>query len=48
MGIFDLILIRLSKVLQNAGWKELFEQCPLEVVQKRCIISPLQAMGESV
>ncbi len=38
---------RLPKVLQNAGWKELFDRCPLEVVPKRCIIAVCQAHGEN-
>jgi hypothetical protein len=38
---------RLPKVLQNAGWKELFDRCPLEVMPKRCIIAVCQAHEEN-
>lgn len=37
---------RLHEVLQNNAWKEIFEQCPLEVVPKRCMIAVCQAHGE--
>lgn len=38
---------RLFEVLQNEAWKELFNQCPLETVPKRCIIAVCQAHGEN-
>lgn len=38
---------RLHEVLQNEAWKELFDECPLEVVPKRCIIAVCQAHGQN-
>ncbi len=35
----------LAGVLQNKTWKELFDRCPSEVVQKRCMIAVCQAHG---
>ena len=37
---------RLHEVLQNNAWKEIFDQCPMEVVPKRCMIAVCQAHGE--
>lgn len=37
---------RLSEVLQNKEWGDLFENCPLEVVPRRCILAVCQAHGE--
>lgn len=37
---------RLSEVLQNEEWRDLFETCPLEVVPRRCILAVCQAHGE--
>ena len=37
---------RISEVLQNTEWKNLFEECPLEIVSKRCILAVCQAHGE--
>ena len=36
---------RLPGVLQNKTWKELFDRCHSEVVQKRCMIAVCQAHG---
>ncbi len=38
---------RLHEVLQNEAWKELFDECPLQVVPKRCIIAVCQAHGQN-
>lgn len=38
---------RISEVLQNDTWLELFSLCPIEIVPKRCIISVCQSHGES-
>ncbi len=38
---------RLYEVLQNKGWKELFDRRPLEVVPKPCMIAVCQAHGEA-
>ncbi len=37
---------RISEVLQNKAWKELFDRCPLDVIPKRCVIAVCQAHGE--
>lgn len=37
---------RISKVLLNTEWKNLFEECPIEIVSKRCIMAVCQAHGE--
>lgn len=38
---------RISEVLQNEAWKELFGRCPREIVPKRCIIAVCMAHGEN-
>ncbi len=38
---------RLPEVLQNASWRELFANCPLDVIPKRCILAVCQAHGEN-
>lgn len=38
---------RLSEVLQNDLWVELFDCCPLEIVPKRYILAVCQAHGEN-
>lgn len=38
---------RLPEVLQNEVWQELFCQCPLDVVPKKCILAVCQAHGEN-
>lgn len=38
---------RISEVLQNEGWKELFGHCPREIVPKRCIVAVCMAHGEN-
>lgn len=37
---------RLSEVLQNKAWKEIFAACPAKIVSKRHIIAVCQAHGE--
>lgn len=38
---------RLPEVLQNASWRELFANCPLDVIPRRCILAVCQAHGEN-
>lgn len=38
---------RVSEVLQNEAWKELFGRCPREIVPKRCIVAVCMAHGEN-
>lgn len=37
---------RLPEILQTGTWRELFDECPADVVPKRCIIAVCQAHGE--
>ncbi len=37
---------RISEVLLHTEWKNLFEECPAEIVSKRCILAVCQAHGE--
>ncbi len=38
---------RLPEVLQNPSWRELFANCPLDVIPRRCILAVCQAHGEN-
>lgn len=38
---------RISDVLQNKVWRELFERCPIEIVPMRCLLAVCQAHGEA-
>lgn len=37
---------RISEVLLNKEWKNLFNECPVEIVSKYCILAVCQAHGE--
>lgn len=38
---------RIAEVLHNEGWKDLFEDCPNEIVPLRCVLAACQAHGEN-
>ncbi len=38
---------RVSEVLQNGAWRDLFGRCPREIVPKRCIVAVCMAHGEN-
>lgn len=37
---------RLSEVLQNKEWEAIFDDCPVEIISKKCIVAVCQAHGE--